>query len=84
MLLAEDETSQEELVAAITEFNNLLASNLATFTASNAGITAKIVNTSIPFNTAIADPQAYGAPNATCFDADGTTCVCSWPTKMQD
>ena len=74
-MLANDATSNQELVSALAEFNDLLASNLASFEADNCDVTAKIVNTTIPFNTAISDPQAYGAPNATCFDADGTTCV---------
>lgn len=52
-----------------------VATNLANFTSSNAGVTAKLINTTIPFQTVIDDPTAYGAANATCYDDDGTTCV---------
>lgn len=68
-------TVDAQEAAIIAEYNDLLASNLANFTATNDGVTAKLVNTTIPFQTAIDDPQAYGAANATCFDDDGTTCL---------
>lgn len=74
-MLDEGADADAQEAAAITVYNNLLASNLATFTSSNSGVTAKIVNTTIPFQTAIDNPQAYGATNATCYDDDGTTCL---------
>lgn len=52
-----------------------VATKLANFTSTNSGITANLLNTTIPFQTVIDDPTAYGAANATCFDDDGTTCV---------
>lgn len=70
---SDDVRAQEATV--IAAYNTLLASNLATFTASNAGVTAGIVNTTTAFQAAIDDPQAYGAANATCYDDDGTTCL---------
>ncbi|KAF3765360.1 family 16 carbohydrate esterase, partial [Cryphonectria parasitica EP155] len=74
MLAYGADVDAEEAVI-IDEYNNLLASNLANFTSTNAGVTAKIVNTTVSFQTAIDDPQAYGAANATCYDDDGTTCL---------
>lgn len=74
-MLDEGADADAQEAAAITEYNGLLASNLANFTASNAGVTANLVNTTIAFQTAIDDPQAYGAANATCYDDDGTTCL---------
>lgn len=74
MLDYSDDVRAEEVVV-IAEYNSLLASNLANFTASNAGVTADIINTTTAFQTVIDDPQAYGAANATCYDDDGTTCV---------
>lgn len=74
-MLDEGADADAQEAAAITEYNGLLASNLANFTASNTGVKANLVNTTIAFQTAIDDPQAYGAANATCFDDDGTTCL---------
>jgi phospholipase/lecithinase/hemolysin len=68
-----DARSQERTV--IEEYNSLLASRLAAFKAANSGVTGVIIDTSVPFNTAIANPTAYGAPNATCYNADGASCL---------
>lgn len=59
----------------ITEYNDMLASGLANFTSVNNGVTAKLIDTSVAFQTAIDDPTAYGAPNATCYNSDGTSCL---------
>ena len=59
----------------IYEYNSLIASRLANFTSTNPGVTGKIIDTSIPFNQAIASPKEYGAPNATCFNGDGKSCL---------
>ncbi|KAI1332479.1 hypothetical protein F5Y16DRAFT_178744 [Xylariaceae sp. FL0255] len=75
LMLASGATSDAEEAVVIEQYNDLLATNLASFEASNSGITAQLVNTTIPFQTAIDDPTAYGAANATCYDADGTTCL---------
>lgn len=65
----------DQLVAAIANFNELIASHLEDFTTANTGVTAKIVDTHVPFNTAIDNPEEYGAPDATCYNEDGVSCV---------
>jgi hypothetical protein len=65
----------EQLVTAISNFNELIESSLEDFTTANTGITAKLVDTHLPFNTAIDDPEEYGAPDATCYNEDGVSCV---------
>ncbi|PSR77922.1 hypothetical protein BD289DRAFT_444664 [Coniella lustricola] len=75
LFLTEGADVDAQLVSAIDTYNAQLAVNLANFTASNAGIKANIVNTTTPFQTALDNPTAYGAANATCYDADGTTCL---------
>lgn len=64
----------EPLKAAIASYNKLLKSRLAAFTARRA-IKAKIVDTHVPFNEALNNPQKYGSPNATCWNQDGKSCV---------
>ncbi|EAW11689.1 uncharacterized protein ACLA_093880 [Aspergillus clavatus NRRL 1] len=68
-----DVTSLE--AAVIKQYNDLIAKNLKQFKKKNSGITAKIVDTHAPFNTALDNPTAYGAKNATCFNEDGKSCL---------
>ena len=75
MMLAESVDAQASESAAIAQYNSLLASRLATFESVNKGVTAKVVDTSVPFNTAINNPTTYGSPNATCFSSDGKSCL---------
>ncbi|KUI67717.1 Thermolabile hemolysin [Cytospora mali] len=74
-MLAYSDDVRDQEATVIAEYNDLLASGLANFTSTNSGVTAKLIDTSIAFQTAIDNPTAYGAPNATCYDSDGTTCL---------
>lgn len=75
LFLSDGAADDALIAAAIAQYNAELASSLANFTLNNANVTANIVNTTTPFQTVIDDPTAYGAPNATCYDSDGTTCI---------
>jgi phospholipase/lecithinase/hemolysin len=75
LFLGQPDDARASLASAISQYNDLLASNLASFQAANGGITARIVDTSVPFNTAINNPTAYGAPNATCYNSNGVSCL---------
>ena len=61
--------------AAIAQYNQALTAKVAAFKAANAGVTTYVLNTTTPFMTAINNPTAYGAPNASCYDASGTACL---------
>lgn len=61
--------------AAIAKYNGLIATRLAAFEQANSGVEATIIDTAAPFNTAINNPTAYGAPNAVCYNEDGTSCL---------
>lgn len=74
-MLANDASSEASLVTAIATYNNFLSSKLATFTSVNSGVSSWLVNTTAPFYEAINDPTAYGAPNATCYNSDGVSCL---------
>ncbi|KAL2130376.1 hypothetical protein VTI74DRAFT_6538 [Chaetomium olivicolor] len=67
--------SQQGLAAGIAKYNAAIATRLVSFKSKNSGVTAKIVDTQTPFNTALDKPTAYGAPNATCYNSDGTSCL---------
>ncbi|KEY72681.1 hypothetical protein S7711_02472 [Stachybotrys chartarum IBT 7711] len=72
LFLAEDPTS---LSASIDLYNDAIASRLATFRSANRGVTATIVDTSVPFLEAIENPTEYGAPDAVCENEDGESCL---------
>lgn len=75
MMLAQSDDARAQEDAVITQYNSLIASRLEAFSAANKGVTGKVVDTAAPFDTAIADPEAYGAPNATCYAEDGNSCL---------
>lgn len=52
-----------------------LTSYASNFQTTNDGSSVWIVDTHSIFLMALNDPNAYGAANASCFDADGTTCL---------
>ncbi|KAK3485440.1 uncharacterized protein B0T23DRAFT_390321 [Neurospora hispaniola] len=60
---------------AIAKYNSLLASRFDAFLEVNSDATGKVVDTVAPFETAIKNPTAYGAPDATCFNEDGVSCL---------
>ena len=60
---------------AIAKYNSLLASRLEDFLEVNCDATAKLVDTVAPFDTAVKNPRQYGAADATCFNADGQSCL---------
>lgn len=60
---------------AIAKYNSLLASRFEAFLEVHSDATGKVVDTVAPFETAIKNPTAYGAPDATCFNEDGVSCL---------
>ncbi|KAK1991124.1 fungal cellulose binding domain-containing protein [Colletotrichum falcatum] len=64
-----------QLSAAIEQYNELIAGNLAAFRTENAGVASWVVDTAAAFDKAIDNPAAYGAPDATCYDEDGVSCL---------
>ncbi|KAF7913076.1 uncharacterized protein EAE98_011627 [Botrytis deweyae] len=59
----------------ISTYNADLVTRLATFEAANSGVTGTIFNTTESFYTVLDDPATYGLPDATCMNADGTSCL---------
>ena len=61
--------------AGVVYYNQLLTAAIATFKSANPGTSTWVFDTTTAFMTAINDPTAFGAPNATCFNADGVRYV---------
>ncbi len=62
----------------MTNVNNLntqLAARLATFKSQNPGVVAEVVSSASAITTAIANPKAYNAPDATCLNKNGKSCL---------
>lgn len=74
-MMAQSEDARTTEIAAIAKYNDLIATRLEEFAAANEGVNGKVIDTAKPFNTALDDPTAYGAPDADCYDDDGTSCL---------
>ncbi|TEY38149.1 hypothetical protein BOTCAL_0494g00030 [Botryotinia calthae] len=59
----------------ISTYNADLVTRLATFKSANSGVTGTIFNTTKSFYTVLDNPTTYGSPDATCMNADGTSCL---------
>lgn len=59
----------------IKTYNTELASRLATFKSKHSDITAQLFDTAPTFSTVLDNPTAYGAPDATCVNGDGKSCL---------
>jgi phospholipase/lecithinase/hemolysin len=75
MVLAESNDTQVQEGAAVDTYNTLLKAGVNAFKANSSGVTTWVFDTTGPFNTATNNPTTYGAPNATCFNGDGTSCL---------
>jgi phospholipase/lecithinase/hemolysin len=60
---------------AVAQYNEALTKRVEAFAKANVGVKVTVVDTTKPFMEAIEDPKAFGAENATCFDASGTKCL---------
>ncbi|CAG9946572.1 unnamed protein product [Clonostachys rosea f. rosea IK726] len=75
LMLANGEASNIQLENTISFYNNLISTSLASFKSKNSGVTSWVVDTTAPFNEAINNPSRYGAPDATCYNSDGKSCL---------
>ncbi|TGO28092.1 hypothetical protein BPAE_0032g00350 [Botrytis paeoniae] len=75
MMLAYGDSVTTSEATVISAYNTELSARVSAFETANSGTTTYVFDTQVPFNTALSAPATYGATNATCFDADGTTCL---------
>ncbi|KAF7959751.1 hypothetical protein EAE96_001360 [Botrytis aclada] len=74
-ILALNSTTQAEYASSIAAWNTLVKNTATAFQSQRSGTTVKLIDTSIPFNTAFSNPTAYGAPNAVCYNTNGVSCL---------
>lgn len=60
----------------VNSFNSQLASRLQQFKQQNAGVNAAVViSSSEAINKAVSNPRQYGAPDNTCTNKNGQSCL---------
>lgn len=74
-MIAEGASTVATQKAAIAKYNALLASRLEDFLEVNCDAKGKLIDTVAPFEQAVKNPTQYGSPDATCYNADGVSCL---------
>ena len=64
-----------ETYTNITAFNQVLRNQANAFLSAHQGSRISFLNTSVPFDSVISNPQQYGVSNASCWNSDGHTCL---------
>lgn len=67
--------SNAKVAAAVKLYNEVLDKNFQKFKTAHLDARAWLVRPSKAYETAIANPQKYGAPDATCTNEDGVSCL---------
>jgi len=77
LTIAAGTSAQSQESTQVTAFNALLSTKASSWSNSNSGSKVYVYDTSVPFNTALDNPTAYGASSdgATCYNADGVSCL---------
>lgn len=74
-MIGQAETNLAQLRSDIDGYNAQISERLTAFKGANSGTTGQVFDTASYFETAIKDPAAYGAPDATCTNSDGVSCL---------
>lgn len=61
----------------ITAFNQILRNRAQAFISVHPGSDISFLDTSVPFNSVMDNPEQYGAANASCWNSNGYTCLWS-------
>ncbi|KAK4447387.1 carbohydrate esterase family 16 protein [Podospora aff. communis PSN243] len=74
-IMGQSASGRSRIMGVVNGWNSQLASRLATFKAQGPGVTAVVVDSAVALNKAVANPRAYGAPDATCLNRNGRSCL---------
>ncbi|RYP12958.1 hypothetical protein DL767_010984 [Monosporascus sp. MG133] len=75
VMIGQSQIDLKQLRSDINTYNSDIAQRLAAFKSANRGVTAQVFNTAPYFEVAMNNPKAYGAPDATCINWDGVSCL---------
>lgn len=76
-MLVQSAADQQAMAATITQFNDLLKTETNSLVSQKleGQFPAQMVDTQSSFSVMLDNPTAYGAPNASCFNADEVRCL---------
>ncbi|TGJ84307.1 hypothetical protein E0Z10_g4460 [Xylaria hypoxylon] len=74
-IIYESATRVASLHSDIQTYNTKLATRLSKFKSAHTDVTAQIFDTTPTFKTILDNPTAYGAPDATCVNGNGKSCL---------
>jgi phospholipase/lecithinase/hemolysin len=74
-VLQQSTSTQQQEGAAVQRYNQLLGQAVTAFKGNYSGVQTWLYDTTGPFNTALNNPTAYGAKDATCYNSDGVSCL---------
>ena len=74
-IMGQNAQGRSKIMTNVNSWNSQLAERLATFKEKNTGVTAVVIESAGPFDTAISSPKSYGAPDATCLNKNGKSCL---------
>ncbi|PQE17017.1 carbohydrate esterase family 16 protein [Rutstroemia sp. NJR-2017a BBW] len=74
-VLQQSTSVQQQEGAAVQRYNQLLGQAVTAFKGNYTGVQTWVYDTTGPFNTALNNPTAYGAKDATCYNSDGVSCL---------
>lgn len=75
LMLGQSSSAQSLEASVISQYNSLVRSKASAFKSANPGTTIWVVDTQLPFSTALNNPMAYGAPNNSCYNSNGVSCL---------
>ncbi|KAE9570537.1 hypothetical protein CGMCC3_g13296 [Colletotrichum fructicola] len=75
LMIEKGSESNAKVAAAVKLYNEILEKNFQKFKIAHPDAQAWLVRPSKSYETAIANPQEYGAPDAICTNEDGVSCL---------
>jgi phospholipase/lecithinase/hemolysin len=75
VVLRRDTASRNQEISAKNTFNSLLVQHFNKFVASHNEVLSHLINVDSAFDLVLDNPKRYGAPNTTCENTDGTSCL---------
>ncbi|TDZ36739.1 Acetylesterase [Colletotrichum spinosum] len=75
LFISQGTATTAKVAAAVKLYNNILKTNFDKFKASHPAAKAWLVDTAVAYETALNNPTGYGAPDATCTNEDGYSCL---------
>ncbi|KAK4168475.1 SGNH hydrolase-type esterase domain-containing protein [Cladorrhinum sp. PSN259] len=74
-IASQSASGRQRVTNSVKSFNSQLAARLEVFKQSKGDVQAAVIDSAGAIETAMANPKAYGAPDATCQNKNGKSCL---------